>query len=90
MAPQPATATPVPAPHVYSALTPGARMSDSDLTGRPPNKAASTAGHPIVFDFVFVILCIAGLLGLLAHAALHEDDGKLRVCVRKRPNPTTN
>jgi hypothetical protein len=36
----------------------------------------------IVFDFVFVILCIAGLLGLLATAALHEDDDKRAVHVR--------
>jgi hypothetical protein len=37
----------------------------------------------IVLDFVFVILCVAGLLGLLAHAALHEDDDKRAVQIQR-------
>jgi hypothetical protein len=37
----------------------------------------------IVFDFVFVILCVAGLLGLLAHAAFHEDDDKRAVRIQR-------
>jgi hypothetical protein len=37
-----------------------------------------------VLDFVFVILCVAGLLGLLANAALHEDDDKRAARVRSR------
>ena len=35
-----------------------------------------------MFDFVFVILSIAGLLGLLANAALHEVDGKRAIRVQ--------
>jgi hypothetical protein len=35
-----------------------------------------------VFDLVFVIICVAGLLGLLANAALHEDDDSRTVRVR--------
>jgi hypothetical protein len=38
----------------------------------------------IVLDFVFVILCVAGLLGLLAKAALQEDDDRQAVRVRHR------
>ncbi len=38
----------------------------------------------IVFDLVFVILCVAGLLGLLANAALHEDGETRAVRVRSR------
>ncbi len=36
----------------------------------------------IVFDFVFVIVSVAGLLGLLANAARHEDEGKQAVRMR--------
>jgi hypothetical protein len=44
---------------------------------------------PIVFDFVFVILSVAGLLGLLAYAALHEDDDRQPIRVRNSaPQPT--
>ena len=35
-----------------------------------------------MFDFVFVILSIAGLLGLLTNAALHEVDDKRPIRVR--------
>jgi hypothetical protein len=42
-----------------------------------------------VFDFVFVILSIAGLLVLLANAALHEDGGKHAVRTRRdEPHPS--
>ncbi len=37
-----------------------------------------------MLDFVFVILCVAGLLGLLAKAALHEDDDSHAVRVTRR------
>ncbi len=36
----------------------------------------------IVFDLVFVVSCVAGLLGLLANAALHEDGDTRSVRVR--------
>ena len=43
----------------------------------------------IVFDFVFVILSVAGLLGLLANAALHEDEGNRVIRVRgDEPRPS--
>ena len=35
-----------------------------------------------MFDFVFVMMSVAGLLGLLAHAARHEDDDGHAVLVR--------
>jgi hypothetical protein len=42
-----------------------------------------------VFHFMFVILCIAGLLGLLSYAALHEDDDKRAVrVVSPAPRPS--
>jgi hypothetical protein len=41
-----------------------------------------------VFDFVFVVSCVAGLLGLLAKAALHEDDGRQPIRVSSNgPQP---
>ena len=43
----------------------------------------------IVFDFAFVILCVGGLLGLLAKAALHEDDGRGPILMRSNaPHPS--
>jgi hypothetical protein len=43
----------------------------------------------IVFEFAFVILCVGTLLGLLAHAALHEDAGTRAVRVRSNaPHPS--
>jgi hypothetical protein len=64
-------------------------MRHGALMGHGPNEASSTVGRAPVFDLVFVILCVTALLGLLANAALHEDDDTGAVRVRSnRPQPS--